>query len=409
MIDHPESFSARLAAFDDSFSANNPTVISRDQLVSPPKDQLLIALQDVLPLRLNLLTQRIELHGHPIHGDFLNTLHLHLAEEFRLNVSRENASAGAVIVAQRNAYHPVRDYLYSTTSSLPVDEWNNLAGHCFGIENPVATTHLQRQLIGLVARAMQPGCKLQTCLVLHSDRQGIGKSSFWELLGGQWFSDSLGDLQNLKDDLLTLHSAWIHEWGEIDRVIGKRESEAMKRFLSASQDDVRKPYARSVERLQRSCGIVGTTNRRDFIKDFTGNRRFPIISINEVRFDWVEANRDRIWSSAFNAYSSGSRWHYNGDEIDLINETARSYAAADPLLEHLESVLEEHQHADEVCVAQALVWMGRGDETRDAMLCRSVARCLQQLGWAKTDTRRRYQLSNGAQTDKTSGWLRPGH
>lgn len=33
-------------------------------------------------------------------------------------------------------------------------------------------------------------------------------------------------------------------------------------------------------------------------------------------------------------------------EIDQINETARAYAAADPLLEHLESVLDGHRQGD---------------------------------------------------------------
>ncbi|GIR24992.1 MAG: hypothetical protein CM15mP39_08030 [Synechococcus sp.] len=63
--------------------------------------------------------------------------------------------------------------------------------------------------------------------------------------------------------------------GEIDSVVGKRESETLKKFLSAQVDNVRKPYGRGVETLQRTCGIVGTTNRDDFIKDPTGNRRFP--------------------------------------------------------------------------------------------------------------------------------------
>jgi len=403
----PQSFSDRLAILQPQAEEANTSIIQRSQLVRPAKDKLLAAMQEVLPVQLNLLTQRIELQGQPIPGDFLGTLHLHLAEEFKLDIGRENAADAAIVVAQRNAYHPVRDYLNSILTPLPKEEWDRLAWHCFGLENPTATLHLQRQLIGLVARAMKPGCKLQTCLVIHSDKQGSGKSGFWEILGEKWFSDSLGDLQNLKDDLLTLHSAWIHEWGEIDRVLGKRESEAMKRFLSASQDDVRKPYGRSVERLLRSCGIVGTTNRRDFIKDFTGNRRFPIISIKEIKSDWVKANRHKIWASAFVAYSAGSRWHYNRDEIEQINETARGFAAADPLLEHLETVLDEHKNSTEVCVAQALVWMGRVDETRDQQACRSIARCFQQLGWEVGDTRRRYRLSNGAQTDKTSGWHRP--
>ena len=134
--------------------------------------------------------------------------------------------------------------------------------------------------------------------MIHSPKQGIGKSRMWAVLGGEWFSDSLGDLRNLKDDVLSLHSAWIHEWGEIDAVVGKRESETLKKFLSAQVDNVRKPYGRGMETLHRSCGIVGTTNRDDFIKDPIGNRRFPVISVTQVNTDWLTEHRDAIWGSA---------------------------------------------------------------------------------------------------------------
>ena len=399
------SFSARLAELEQS---NGVALALRDnQLSAPTKDTLLGVISELLPVKFNLLTRRIELNGEPISGDFLGTLHLRLAEEFKLNVSKDNAADAAIVVAERNAYHPVRDYLNSLRDPLQVNDWSALADRCFGVSEAAATLHLQRQLIGLVARVMRPGCMLHTCLVLQSTEQGNGKSSFWATLGGEWFSDSLGDLRNLKDDQLILHSAWLHEWGEIDCVLGKRESEAIKRFLSASFDDVRKPYARVADRLQRSCGIVGTTNRLDFIKDFTGNRRFPIISVRTVNSHWVRDNRDQIWCSALQAFNNGERWHYEKDEIDLINKAAMAFAASDPLLEHLESVLEEHPGVSEVCVAQALAWMGRCDERRDPKVTRPLARCFQQLGWTPTTTRRRYQLDNGVKTDKTTGWVRP--
>jgi predicted P-loop ATPase len=399
------SFSARLAELEQ---ADGIVLGGREsRLSAPTKDTLLGVISEVLPVRFNLLTRRIERNGEPIGGDFLNTLHLVLAEEFKLNVSKDNAADAAIIVAERNAYHPVRDYLNSLRDPLPASDWSALADRCFAVPEAAATLHLQRQLIGLVARAMRPGCKLHTCLVLQSTEQGNGKSSFWATLGGEWFSDSLGDLRNLKDDQLILHSAWLHEWGEIDCVLGKRESEAIKRFLSASFDDVRKPYARVTDRLQRSCGIVGTTNRLDFIKDFTGNRRFPIIPVRAVNSEWVEEHRDQIWCSAFQAFNAGERWHYERDEIDQINKAAMAFAASDPLLEHLESVLEDHPGVNEVCVAQALVWMGRCDERRDAKVTRPLARCFQQLGWTPTPARRRYTLDNGVTTDKTTGWIKP--
>ena len=54
----------------------------------------------------------------------------------------------------------------------------------------------------------------------------MGKGKFWEAIGGDWYSASLGDLRNVKEDKITLHNAWIHEWGEIDRVMGMQSSEA---------------------------------------------------------------------------------------------------------------------------------------------------------------------------------------
>ena len=273
--------------------------------------------------------------------------------------------------------------------------------------------HLQRQLVGLVARALNPGSELHTCLVLQSDQQGIGKSTFWKLLGGQWFSDSLGDLRDVREDRLQLHSAWIHEWGEIDNVMGKRESETLKRFISCSRDDVRRPYGRGTEQLPRSCGLVGTTNRRDFIKDPTGNRRFPIVQVNTVNLDWVQENRDRIWGSAVAAYRAGQPWHYSSAEGQLVSAQALEYAAADPLRDALESWAEDYPLVDDV-PAVRILWDLRHecpeywDRRRDREFMRQVSLALTSLGFGAVPGQRvRYVLPNGEHTDKVSLWKRP--
>ena len=383
--------------------------IKDQKLIKIRKDQVIETIGQLLPLRFNLLTKRIENNKIPIDGDFLTTLHLQLAEQYKIHISRDLASDAALLIAKRNSYHPVKSYLEKINTSLKDDEWSTISSYCFGCRDSMSNLHLQRQLIGLVARAFNPGCDLHTALVLQSDKQGIGKSRFWKTLGGQWFSDSLGDLKNLKEDTLQLHSAWIHEWGEIDRVLGIRMSETLKGFLSRSWDDVRKPYGRGYEQLMRSCGIVGTTNRRDFIKDFTGNRRFPIISIKEVRLNWVQENRDSIWGAAVKAYKSNVRWHYNQEENSAITSKAQEYAAPDPLREQLETWLEENPKENEIPVAYALVGMGLEDNLREKQICRAMARHFQSMGWIKTPTRRRYYLPNGNRTDKTSGWVRPSH
>ena len=380
-----------------------------NQLRKVSTDQLARVIGECIPLQYNELTNRIENAGKEIDGDFLGTLYLQLAELHHIKVSKTQATDAAVLAARRHSFHPVQDFLkgLKEEEQLAKGFWESLAFYCFGVENSESTRDLQRQLLGLVARAMKPGCKLDTALIIHSDRQGIGKSSFWSILGGDWFSDSLGDLRNLKDDVLQLHSAWIHEWGEIDRVMGKRDSESLKRFITARQDDFRKPYARAVERLHRSCGIIGTTNRRDFIKDHTGNRRFPIISINKVHLTWVEAHRNAIWASAFWAWSKGEQWHYSQEENEAMSRAAQDFASKDPLREQLETWLEENPELVEIPVAYALIAMGYVDQKRDKSICSAMARHFQSLGWTPTNQRSRYQLPNGSRSDKTTGWCRP--
>ena len=383
---------------------------SNQRLKKISTDQLTGVIGECIPLQYNELTNRIENAGKEIDGDFLGTLYLQLAELHHIKVSKTQATDAALLIARRHSFHPVQDYLngLNENDQLPIEVWRNLASYCFGTNSSESTRDLHRQLIGLVARAMKPGCKLDTSLIIHSDQQGIGKSSFWSILGGDWFSDSLGDLRNLKDDVLQLHSAWIHEWGEIDRVMGKRDSESLKRFITARQDDVRKPYGRGVERLHRSCGIIGTTNRRDFIKDHTGNRRFPIISINKVDLNWVEDNRDAIWASAFWTWSQGEKWHYSQEENEVMSKAAQDFASKDPLREQLESWLEDNPKLVEIPVAHALISMGYIDQKRDKSICAAMARHFQSLGWTPSKQRSRYQLPNGMTSDKTTGWCRPG-
>ena len=228
----------------------------------------------------------------------------------------------------------------------------------------------------------------------------------WAILGGQWFSDSLGDLRNLKDDVLSLHSAWIHEWGEIDSVVGKRESETLKKFLSAQVDNVRKPYGRGVETLPRSCGIVGTTNRDDFIKDPTGNRRFPVISVNSVNTDWVKANRDAIWGSALAAFNANTPWHYSNEENAQISANAQNFAPEDVVLNAVESWCDDNPDIREVAVAR-VIWDIDRSRLGDQEHSRQIANRLRTVGWTRSNIRTRGVLPDGSKTDKAFRWIRP--
>ena len=332
---------------------------------------------------------------------------MELAEKNKLDVNSQKASDAAKLIARRNSFHPVKDYLDSCNQPLEIDIWDNLASYCFGVNENLSTIHIQRQLIAAVARIYKVPCKVDTALVLQSDKQGMGKGKFWEAIGGDWYSASLGDLRNVKEDKITLHNAWIHEWGEIDRVMGMQSSEQIKSFMSEQWDIIRYPFDKSPTRINRKCVLVGTTNKRDFIKDPTGNRRFPIISPKHINYDWVLKNRDNILSSAKYAFNNGDRYWYTTDEIKIINAIALNYAPEDPLKDNIENFLEGYiktYKRDTICIYQYLLSTSEDLERdrKDTKLTRQISTRLQSLGWQKQNKRERFKLTTEELTEKTT-------
>ncbi len=313
--------------------------IEDGKLRNPRKERLSLLMEVLFQPKFNELTGEYEIaSGAYVDNAFLDSLYLRLAEEHSVEINDKRAKDAFLYAAHKNSYHPVLDYLNGLEKDcepLSKDDWELIALKVFGCTDANANKYLQRQLIAAVARTYKPGCKVDTALITHGKPE-IGKSRFWAVMGGEWFSDSLGSLANMKDDLMLLHGAWIHEWGEIDRIIGKREAESVKHFITIQEDHVRPPYGRKVEKKQRQSILVGTTNRKDFIKDHTGNRRFPIFTAKKVDLDWVTANRDAIWSRAVAEFNADQRWWYDAEETKAINEVAEGFAGDDPFLETLE-------------------------------------------------------------------------
>jgi hypothetical protein len=210
---------------------------------------------------------------------------------------------------EKRSFHPIKDYINSL-------EWDNtpridnLLIDYFGAEdNLYSKEAIRKTLVAAVARIMDPGCKFDMVLTLVGD-QGTNKSSFFKILGKQWFSDTFMTVQG-KEALEQIQGAWIIEIAELSG-FRKAEVEAVKHFLTKQEDQFRPAYARTSETFKRQCIFVGTTNKKDFLTDATGNRRFNPIDINpfNVRKDvWVDLPKevDQIWAEAYKMYKNGEK------------------------------------------------------------------------------------------------------
>ena len=218
--------------------------------------------------------------------------------KFASKANRVRAWFGAVswadavnALAYRVEVDPFVDWLVS----LPEwDETPRLYGwlrKLFNVEEPedrdsparrLVSWASQAILLGAVARAFVPGFKIDEMVVLIGP-QGCGKSTAiqWLLPAAErdeWFNDGLHLADQRKEQAEALQGIVYCEASEMAGT-NRAELEALKAFLSRTNDRVRLVWRRNPESMPRRAIIIGTTNdHHPLPNDPTGNRRFvPIV------------------------------------------------------------------------------------------------------------------------------------
>jgi predicted P-loop ATPase len=281
-------------------------------------------------IRWNNLKGLVELDGQAAE---LDELRLQLALKHNVEIPSEDCAQIISYLAKQQTFHPVAEYLNQCASLYSPDDdlLNSIAQTYLGADSPLHAAFIRKTLISAVARALSPGCKVDTVCIL-SGGQGVGKSSFWRVLAGDdWFDDSIGSVSD-KDERLKLHQAWLVEWAELEAVFKRKDISAVKAFITTQYDQIRPPYGRTVKEFPRPSIIVGTTNFDEFLADPTGNRRFWVVPTKAaaVPLEELASERDRIWAAAVHAFLQGETWTLPTELKQLAVETEREYEMSDP-------------------------------------------------------------------------------
>ncbi len=241
-------------------------------------------------------------------------------------IGQEDCTKVIMTAAERLMFHPVREWLEALPAGDP-RVLDDLAARVLHTKDAMAGEFLKRTLVGAVRRILQPGCQVDTMLVL-TGKQGHGKTTFVRtLFGPEFVRSQMPDLAS-KDASIALTGYWAVELAELDRVL-RAESSTVKEFLSRTHDDYRPPYGRADMRFARECVFIGTSNETDFLRDSSGNRRFWVIEIAE-RIDnpWLLEHRGEIWAAAL-ALARAGYPHWFDDETAL-EDTRAAYVQTDP-------------------------------------------------------------------------------
>ena len=104
----------------------------------------------------------------------------------QIGVGVEVAGQAVQTVARDKVFHPLQDFLAKLTwdGEPRLDQWTV---RYLGTEDSAYTRAVgERFLVGLIARAFKPGCKLDSAPVLEG-AQGTFKSTAAQIIGGEYF------------------------------------------------------------------------------------------------------------------------------------------------------------------------------------------------------------------------------
>lgn len=224
------------------------------------------------------------------------------------------------LTAKNNAFHPVRDYLNRLKWDGEPRVERVFIDYLGADDNLYTRTVTRKAFVAATARVFIPGIKWDNVLTLVGP-QGCGKSTVIKTIGKEWFSDTLTTVIG-KEAYEQIQGFWIIEIAELS-AMKKAELEAIKHFTSKCEDSYRAAYGHYVETYKRQCVFFGTTNRYDFLRDMTGNRRFFPVDCHEgkaVKNVWNDLNDyevDQIWAEAADMYKSGETL-YLDEELKVL-------------------------------------------------------------------------------------------
>jgi len=392
-----------------TFNPENPkeeVTITIDKMQKVDANELLAELESVPKespnaFRYNVYTQQIQLgtgkDAKICEGKrSIERYYLELARQNK-RVSKDVAFDVVVQVARQNEYNPVTDYLDHVSKNVAPAYIDRLATTYLRPEDAhlseptLYDEMLRKTLIAAVARAYDEGCKFDNACVIIGD-QGARKSTFWSVLGGEFFSDALRDI-NGKDSLQVLANSWIMEWAELEAITNKKMAGDIKSFLSQSTDVYRVPYGKVAEKFKRRGIIVGTSNKTDgFLVDETGNRRFWCIKTSRSILDPIDCEglleeRDAIWSAACALYDHGKGENLllSKENQIIVNEENKEYIIDNPWKTVIQEFIQRPQNHNrelttEAVLTEAIEKPVERQNRYDQMQCANI---LKELGYEK--------------------------
>ena len=195
-----------------------------------------------------------------------------------------------------SSYHPIREYFKELPEWDGTDNIRILADSVRTNHQSFWTECLERYLVGMCAAATQDDVVNHTVLLLCSEVQNIGKTTFINnLLPPElrtYLSTGLIN-PNSKDDLAKIAQSMLINLDEFEGMSG-RDLNTFKDLVTRKVISIRLPYARRSQNFPHTASFAGTCNYQEILHDTTGNRRFLCFHADSIEF--IKINYTQLYA-----------------------------------------------------------------------------------------------------------------
>ena len=230
-----------------------------------------------------------------------------------------------------SSYHPIREYF----KELP--EWDG-TDYIRILADSVRTNHqsfwtecLERYLVGMCAAATQDDVVNHTVLLLCSEVQNIGKTTFINnLLPPElrtYLSTGLIN-PNSKDDLAKIAQSMLINLDEFEGMSG-RDLNTFKDLVTRKVISIRLPYARRSQNFPHTASFAGTCNYQEILHDTTGNRRFLCFHADSIEF--IKINYTQLYAQIKHLLNTpGYQYWFTQDDNNRIEKNNEDFIFHSP-------------------------------------------------------------------------------
>lgn len=173
---------------------------------------------------------------------------------------------------------------------------------------------------------------------------------------------------------------------ELGATTRRADREALKDFITTRTVTVRKSFGRHDTTKPALASLIGTINNESgFLNDPTGSRRFLVVTVKEIDWDYSDLDPHQVWAQAHALYQAGESGRLTKAERALQQTLNAGYEVDDPLedwlLRHFDIDLTADTFTSSADIVKELGERGMRGTTR--AIAMSLASTAKRLGLEK--------------------------